>query len=377
MVFSHRHGVVGLESRFLLVLFLVAALEAQAKTPTPVSQRRLLGSTATKIDALEDTILTRINREFRRTKSPLVSDPRLKNFARRYATLAAQGQITSEIIPQRLHARRLGRFGYHFQFVAGTHEREILDAIRRNKTLMDYIRRDFARAGVGVFHAPAEPPFFQVMIILAKDPDPRTQQPGLTTLQTDKVMSAASVEMRDRCYQEVLERDPNFSGHALLELTINNEGTVGDVKLLNTLGDDVMDRCIQEVVGKLTFPKPSNALPVTLRHPMRFTPPQGQPVVGKLTDGQIRATFARSAAEFRDCHQRRLQALGRSQLNGRITLALKVDSTGRVREAGATENTTFDEALRQCVVTHARTLRFPEPQYGGSVEVVFPLDFGG
>ena len=290
--------------------------------------------------------------------------------------LAASVQVQSTEEKDRIKKQSIAPHGYHFQFLAGPTEKSVVDAVRRDRALTDALEGDFARIGVGAFLAPADKPFFQVMILLAKDIDPRAGKPGLTVAQTDAVMKRGVQNMEQRCYQEQLERDPNFGGQALFEFLIGAEGAVKEVKLLRPLGDDNFQLCLLGVARKLKFPEPYKGVPVTLRHPVRFQPAQGKKVVGKLSDGQIRATFARAAADFRACYRQRLEARSRKELAGQVLLSLDITPAGSVSAIDVVDNTTLDKRLEACVVERVKTLRFPEPKYGGPVNVTFPLEFG-
>ncbi|MEL7306154.1 MAG: AgmX/PglI C-terminal domain-containing protein [Myxococcota bacterium] len=361
----------------VLVLTFGAPASAQAQGLEGLGPPGQLKQDASpKIIQFEDSLHKHLNERYRDSKSALTADPKLRNFARRHARLAASGQVQSTELKDRIKKQRIAPHGYHFQFLAGPNEKAVINAVRRDQALTDALGGDFARIGVGAFLAPADKPFFQVMILLAKDIDPRAGKPGLTAAQTDAVMKGAVLDMEQRCYQNQLERDPNFGGQALFEFLIGAQGAVKEVKLLRSPGDDNFELCLLGIARKLKFPEPYKGVPVTLRHPVRFQPAQGKKILGKLSDGQVRATFARAAADFRACYRQRLEALGRKELAGQILLSLDVTPAGSVSAIDVVDNTTLDKRLEACVVQRVKTLRFPEPKYGGPVNITFPLEFG-
>ncbi|MEO1174315.1 MAG: TonB family protein, partial [Myxococcota bacterium] len=279
-------------------------------------------------------------------------------------------------IPDLVESRKLAPFGYYFQFAVGADRRSILAAIRKDRELSKAISADYARIGIGAFFAQADKPFYQVLLLLAKDIDPRAGQPGLSKAETDPVMEQAVEQMKAECYDPKLKENPNFKGQALFELVIDGDGAVATQTLLRGLRNELFDGCLLNVVSGLRFPKPYKGVPVTLRHPVLFKPPQGDRIVGKLSDGQIRATFASAALDFRKCYNARTEKLKGRKLSGRIQVSVAVTPAGNVSSVKVVENSTKDGTLQSCVVSRINKLRFPQPKYGGPVTIDFPLDFG-
>lgn len=325
---------------------------------------------------IETELLIHINREYRKEAPPLRVDETLRGFARAQAERVARGQANASELPKLIESRKLAPFGYYFQLIYGENAQQLYAAIKKDRELRQSLSGDFARVGVGGFLAPAEEPFFQVMLLLAKDMDPRAGQPGLSKAQTDPVMDAAANQMRANCYDLELQRNPNFGGQALFEIRIDPTGQVDSAELLKGVEPNRFDPCILAVVYGLRFPEPYGDKPVTLRHPVRFTPPQGGKILGLLTDGQVRSTFARAAPEFRKCYNDRLKQLMGKKLKGRIVLSLDISKQGNVENVDLVDDTTLDLPLQNCVTAIASRLRFPEPKYGGPTTVSFPLDFG-
>ncbi len=325
---------------------------------------------------VESELLSHVNTTYRKGKTALRADNTLRGFARAQAERVARGQANAGELPKLIDSRKLAPFGYYFQLIYGESAQQLFAAIKKDRELREALGGEFARVGIGGFFAPAEEPFFQVMLLLAKDRDPRAGQPGLSKSQTDPVMNGAANAMRASCYDLELQRNPNFSGQVLFEIRIGPRGHVDSAKLLRGIDKTRFDPCVLSVVNGLQFPEPYKNIPVTLRHPIRFSPPQGGKVVGLLTDGQVRSTFARAAPEFRKCYNARLKQLMGKKLKGRMLLSVDVSKTGDVTHVDLVDDTTLDIPLQNCVTATAAKLRFPEPKYGGPTTVSFPLDFG-
>ncbi|MEM6532732.1 MAG: TonB family protein [Myxococcota bacterium] len=335
-----------------------------------------LSDATPEVLALEIGVLADLNAQFRKGKAALRMDEKLRGFARANAGRAARGELKADAIPGLIESRRLAPFGFYFQFVFGANRRELIAAVRKDRELSRSVAGDFKRVGVGAFYAPAEKPFYQVMLFLAKDIDPRAGQPGLSKAETDPVMETGVERMKSECYDPKLADNPNFKGRALFELVIDGDGGVATQKLLRGLRDELFDGCLLNVVAELRFPKPYKGVPVTLRHPVVFRPPQGDEVIGKLNDGQVRATFAGAALDFRKCYNARTEKLKGRKLKGTILVSVDVTPKGNVSAVDVVENSTRDNPLEDCVVTRIKKLRFPQPKFGGPVTVDFPLDFG-
>ena len=71
-----------------------------------------------------------------------------------------------------------------------------------------FISGDFSKVGIGAFWVPVAEPYFQIGVILARVPDPRGGQPGLSRSETDPVMHRALPRITE-CYDKALKtRDP-------------------------------------------------------------------------------------------------------------------------------------------------------------------------
>jgi hypothetical protein len=324
--------------------------------------------------ACEKTLLEAINGARSAANQTLVQpDDGLRTFARRYAELAATGDPGARRAEDAIKAERLAPLGFRWQYSAGADPNAILQELVRGKDGAIFVNGDFGRAGVGAFWVPDKPPYWQVALLFVQDPDPRAGQPGLSPAQTDPVMLAAGDKLRG-CYDKALGRNPNLGGDVVLRAVIGPRGAVESVGFTRTLGDLSLDGCLRDVVRGLTFPAPYKGKPVTLFHPMRLTPPQGDRKLGKLTAQQLAGGFALASEDFRNCFMERQKL--RPKLGGTLTLTGIINAEGRLKSCDVLYDEMGDPPLAACVLERAQKLTFPKPQYGGEVDWTYPIRFG-
>ena len=219
---------------------------------------------------------------------------------------------------------------------------------------------------------PAEKPYFQVAVMLTRSPDPMAGKPGLAREQTDSIMQRNMFRFK-QCYDYALEEDPNLKGQIVLKVVIGPAGSVSEASLLRKMGNGTFDTCALTVARSLQFPKPYKGKPVTLNHPMAFSPAHGTRRRGKLTRTQIDGAFSRARYDFKRCYESRLKA--KPQLHGKIVIAFTVRPDGGVTKVRLTEDQPADLTLSNCVLKRAKELRFPRPEHGGEVDLEYPLNF--
>jgi hypothetical protein len=324
--------------------------------------------------ACEATLLQAINAARTAANQTVVQpDDGLRTFARRYAELAAVGDPTARKAEEAIRADKLAPIGYRWQYVAGADPNAIWQEVVRGKDGAIFVNGDFGRAGVGAFWVPDKPPYWQVGLLFVQDPDPRAGQPGLSPAQTDPVMQAAS-EALVGCYNKALGKNPNLRGDVVLRAVIGPKGAVDSVGFTRSLGDLGLDGCLRDVVRGLTFPAPYKGKPVTLFHPMRLTPPQGDRKLGKLTAQQLAGGFALAAEDFRACFVERQKL--RPKLGGTLTLTGVIDAAGSIKSTDVLYDEIGDPPLSACVLQRAKKLTFPKPQFAGEVDWTYPIRFG-
>lgn len=319
--------------------------------------------------------IQKIVRDLRKGMDELKSDPLLVGFARDHATKAARGELDASAVPGLIERQKLAPFGYMFRFIAGKNAKELGRLIRRDKALTKAIRGDFTKYGVGIFEVPNDDPFLQMMILLAKERDPNAGQPGLSRTQTEPEIRRAAEKLRKECYEELLADNPNLRGDILAEMVIGADGSVTSTTLRKKLGDPRFDLCATNALNQLRFPKPYKGVPVTLRNPFRFAPAHGDQVIGVLEQSQVRATFARKAAELRQCQSARRKELAGKKLRGTILLDVVVAPDGSLKKVDVKTDSVGDSKLQACALEHIRSLQFPAPKYGADATFEFPLSF--
>lgn len=308
----------------------------------------------------------------RSQKPPLVAPPRLLGFVRQQAQRSVRGGDHVAEAQKQISRQGLAPYGYRLQFAYGPRPRDVLRQLQRNPAVAEVLVGDFTTVGVGAFEVPTQPPYYQVALLFIASPDPRAGQPGLSPAQTDPVMQQAEGPVR-RCYDSARQDDPNLGGEILIALVIDGAGKVTQPRLLRRLGHLGFDTCVLDVVRKLQFPKPYKGKAVTLRHPLRLQPPQGERRLGRLTAAQISGTFRRGQLDFSQCY--RTAAAKNPTLRGQLTVSLTVQKDGSVRDARITNDTLQHPNVRACVLQRVARLRFPPPQFAGEVDLTYPLSF--
>lgn len=327
-----------------------------------------------KAAACENDLFSALNaHRARNTKPPLTMDERLRLFARRQATLAANGDPAAQHAEETLKSQNLAPLGHRLQFSFGANGAKVLAELQQKPDTASALLDDFQRVGIGAFWVPETEPYCQVTLLLVEDPDPMIGKPGLSPAQTDPVMEAAHDAIR-ACYDKALLKNPNLRGDATMLIVIGANGRPERVSFTKGLGALDTESCLMNVVRGLTFPLPYKGKPVTLYHPMAFTPPQGNRKLGKLTVHQISQGFAPLADGFKACLDARLKI--RPTLVGTITLAGVINGHGDVAEARILEDEIADPELAGCALALARTAHFAAPTFGGEVDFTYPLRFG-
>lgn len=87
---------------------------------------------------------------------------------------------------------------------------------------------------------------------------------------------------------------------------------------------------------------------------------------------QLQSALSGRAGQARGCYDRALR--NNSMLEGRMTVAVKISSTGQVCSANVTKNELGDPGLTSCVLQMFRSGTFPQPK-GGCVDAAVPLNF--
>ncbi len=100
--------------------------------------------------------------------------------------------------------------------------------------------------------------------------------------------------------------------------------------------------------------------------------PPRDPETGKIDTSAVKRVFDQNNIAMRKCYERVLKA--NPGLEGKVTLEVKIVSTGAVSSAKARGVSLNNAAINDCMERQAKTMKFPEPK-GGSVRVANPYTF--
>ncbi|MEE8408994.1 MAG: AgmX/PglI C-terminal domain-containing protein [Myxococcota bacterium] len=309
----------------------------------------------------------------KRTLQPVTMDEALRTLMRQQAEWGAQGNPRAKSLDGRIKAQKLAPNGYRMQYAAGTKVNRMMRDLKKDRGALGMLTEEFARIGIGAYWVPDESPYFQVSIVVAPELDPMAGKPGLTRAQTDPIMKHVAEQIKKYCYNPALEKNPNLKGTLVFQIIVGAGGSVGDVKLLSKTESAILNSCALEQVRVQPFPAPYKDKPVTLNHPMRFSPPQGDERIGKLSPTQITRAFSAARSRFQDCYEARVEAV--PGLEGVIELGLTISKDGVIITLEVRSDDIGDPPLQRCVVEQAHAVRFPPPKYGGAAKVIFPVRF--
>ncbi|MBC7792553.1 MAG: AgmX/PglI C-terminal domain-containing protein [Clostridia bacterium] len=301
------------------------------------------------------------------TKPVFVMDTALREFARKYAKTAATDPKAASELDHEVKEQKLALRGYRYQFVAGSDAAAVAKEVKLDSDVP-------ARAGVGAFAVNNKgQSYYQVVVIIVMDPDPMEGKTGLTPAQTDPVMNDAVTRVKRTCYDVALGRNPNLKGDMVVQMTIGDTGAVSAAKVLQGLGDSEMDICAATIAKGLKFPAPYKGKAVTLNHPMRFVPPQGDKVIGYLSRAQLDAAFQTASTDLRTCYDR--ERTNNPKLGGELIFTIDIAGTGDVLASKVTKNDTNSTSLAGCVGARIGSLHFPPPRYNAPLTIDYPLSF--
>jgi len=98
---------------------------------------------------------------------------------------------------------------------------------------------------------------------------------------------------------------------------------------------------------------------------------EGAVVTGGLDMESIRAVIYRNMGQIRYCYE---QGLQRSpNLAGRVTVKFQIAGSGRVSLANVRHSSVRSSQVESCMVSKIRNWKFPKPQGGVNVAVVYPF----
>ncbi len=95
-------------------------------------------------------------------------------------------------------------------------------------------------------------------------------------------------------------------------------------------------------------------------------------VEGDLSQDVIVKEMKKNMRALKDCYERQLKRF--PTLAGKISVSFEITDSGRIGQTDIVEDTMKNAEVKQCILSRARTWRFPKPS-GGSVFVTFPFVF--
>jgi len=325
-----------------------------------------------KAVAFERELLGLLNELRGEVHEPLVSNASLVGFSRGESVrIAKSGAKEMRTSAGRIKKRNLAPHGHYIRFAYGAQAKAIVGQLKADSAWLDALTGDFAEVGIGA-HWVDDPGFFQVTVLLARNPDPMLGKPGLSMAQTDPVMHETLPAVKV-CYDKALTDNPNLSGKAIFKIVIGQDGAVKSTAVSKSIGHIGFDECAVLILRGLKFPRPYKGKPVVLKHPFAFNPPQGDRRLGKLKERHIRQAFRGARNDFVACYDRRLKA--KPNLAGNIELSLTVLPNGRVSQLRTSKDEPGDLPLTSCILKRAQRIRFPKPKFGGEVDLVYPVSF--
>jgi hypothetical protein len=91
-----------------------------------------------------------------------------------------------------------------------------------------------------------------------------------------------------------------------------------------------------------------------------------------LDRDQIAAVVNRNMGQIRFCYEQGLQ--GEPSLNGRVAIDFTISGAGQVSTAQVANTTLNSKMVEECIVMRLKTWKFPLPQGGVNVKVVYPFN---
>ncbi len=96
-------------------------------------------------------------------------------------------------------------------------------------------------------------------------------------------------------------------------------------------------------------------------------------VTGVLPPEVVQRVVRQQYPAFRQCYEKALHA--NPKLEGRVSVKLVIDAKGDAGQIGDAGSDLADPGVVSCVVAAMAKVKFPQPEGGGTVSVVYPLTF--
>jgi len=328
-----------------------------------------------KAAKLEMDLLAAINAQRAKAKlDPFTMDEKLRLQMRQHVEGLVSGTREPQALDAIIKAQALAPNGYQTQYVTGLVAAPLMKALTEDKAMASAMALELGHVGIGAFYVDqGKDSTCQVGVLVVRDLDPMAGKPGLSVADTNRVMDQAALTIKSLCYDSALRQNPNFNGSLVFQLVIGDRGQVTSAKLNAKTGNDTFDACALKIARELIFPAPYKGKPVTLNHPMKFIPPTAGKVVGRLSEGHISRVFRAAEPGMRACYDALVKS--KPKLRGELGWYLVVAPSGQIKTLTLEKNEPNDLALTRCVQAEIEKLEFPEPEFGGEVEIRFPIRF--
>ncbi len=95
-------------------------------------------------------------------------------------------------------------------------------------------------------------------------------------------------------------------------------------------------------------------------------------ISGGLDEEQIKQVINRNIGQIQYCYELGLQK--QPHLTGRVTVRFQIGGNGRVKSAGLRASTVSSSQVENCIVSKVKNWKFPKPEGGVTVAVVYPFN---
>ncbi|HRE90924.1 MAG TPA: AgmX/PglI C-terminal domain-containing protein, partial [Myxococcota bacterium] len=96
----------------------------------------------------------------------------------------------------------------------------------------------------------------------------------------------------------------------------------------------------------------------------------GQEGAGQIDKDSVARVFSRRKSAIKYCYERALKL--NSNIKGKVVIRFTIGTAGRITSVQATQNTTGDPGIADCIIEKVQGWRF-DPPSGGSVTFSYPF----
>jgi TonB family protein len=172
------------------------------------------------------------------------------------------------------------------------------------------------------------------------------------TLETSKLQAAFKEKGKEAyaCYEAARERNRHLEGDITIRFEILPSGAArAAVVERSTLGDDDMERCLVEIISKMSLPKPQGGV-VLAEYPVGFHPSSVIPGAGEPTEEERGAYLGAATKAVKGC----------KKLPEDFQVAIWITAEGKALSAGYAAGRPEDHEVRPCVVDALKGASYPK-----------------